>query len=599
MQRQIILLLGIALANAAKVAGQAAATTTSNPLNNFIGAAGAAASKIKSAEAAETASSSSSSTTPSPTSTPPPPAATTSHSAAAAAHSGLSEAAKIGIIVGCVVGALLILAILAGICCCLVRRRRRNRRRTVDTNEKETSPKPWKSPINPGRHYSNYTPAQRGEVTTDTHHPTVPLMAAAATDHHMHSEKAPSLSQHPAMRPQPENPFVPVPPSPRRTEPNQHGSGVRDGLIAGTAAGAGAYAMHEHHKRQPKSQNGPYTYNNNNPNHHDSGARDGLLAGAGAGAGAYAMHEHNNRHSKASTMLPAYSNNNNNNNANHHDHAARDGLIAGTAAGAGAYAMHEHNNHRHSPSLPTHNNNNPDRPPTPFGLAGFGTTTQPNTTNHQPRANSPPYASVGQPYNDMHVHVLQTDPPSHDLRHSLQKHEEPLLPPTTYADAHHPTYRNSKGYSTPPEVPSRSPNRRSNIFADSSYDSSLTTTTTSSNDSGYARYTDPYAPRQRESIQPYLQQHMPQQAFMSGGNNEGAPPMPSYREQRRTSHSPRGSRSPAVSINGQPRRLRFEDLHPEGVGGGSGGGGHDSWDGYGYGYGEGGQRWSQGVGEAL
>ena len=83
---------------------------------------------------------------------------------------------------------------------------------------------------------------------------------------------------------------------------------------------------------------------------------------------------------------------------------------------------------------------------------------------------------------------------------------------------------------------------------------------------------------------------------MSGGNNEGAPPMPSYREEgRRTSHSPRGSRSPAVSINGQPRRLRFEDLHPEG--GAGGGQGHDSWDGYGYG--EGGQRWSQGVGEAL
>ena len=148
-------------------------------------------------------------------------------------------------------------------------------------------------------------------------------------------------------------------------------------------------------------------------------------------------------------------------------------------------------------------------------------------------------------------------------------------------------------------MPSRSPNRRL-AFADSSYDSSLSTTTGSSNDSGYARYSDPYAPRQRESIQPYLQQRTPQQAFMSGAAE--APPMPTYREQggRRTSHSPRGSRSPAVSINGQPRRLRFEDLHPDEGAGGSGGQGHDSWDGYGYGYGgEGGQRWSQGVGEAL
>ena len=83
---------------------------------------------------------------------------------------------------------------------------------------------------------------------------------------------------------------------------------------------------------------------------------------------------------------------------------------------------------------------------------------------------------------------------------------------------------------------------------------------------------------------------------MTGANNE-TPPVPvEYRQQggRRTSHSPRGSRSPAVSINGQPRRLRFEDLHPNEVGGQ----GHDSWDGYGYGGGEG-QRWSQGVGEAL
>ena len=72
------------------------------------------------------------------------------------------------------------------------------------------------------------------------------------------------------------------------------------------------------------------------------------------------------------------------------------------------------------------------------------------------------------------------------------------------------------------------------------------------------------------------------------------PPVDSMAYGRRKSHSPRGSRSPAVSINGQPRRLRFEDLHP-----GEGGGGHDSWDGYGYGGEQQGQRWSQGVGEAL
>ena len=525
MQRQILLSAAIGLFSVAEVAGQAA-TTTSNPLNNFIGAAGAAASQISSANAAQAAKTSSSSTSSSTPPTPPPPAATTS---AAAGSSGLSEGAKIGIIVGCIVAAILLLAVIAGICCCLVRSRRRRKRRAAEPIEGEGSPKPWKSPINPGRHYSNYSPAQRGQVPMEQS-PTVPLMAAAATDHHSHSEKPPSLSQHPAMR-QPQNPFVPVPPNPRRTEPNHHHSGVTDGLIASAGAGAGAGAISHHH-------------------HHDR-----------------------SRSSDKRESQPG--------------------------------------------ALPTHND--PNRPPTPFGLSGFGTPA--NQPVHQERAGSPPYNGIGQPYDDMHVHVLQTDAPSRELRHSLNKHEAGTFPTTMYEDPNHPKYRNSRGYSTPPEVPSRSPNRqqRAGMFADSSYDSSLSATT-DSNSSGerYQRQSAPYGPAQRESVQPW-QQH--QQRFSdtpsaSAQMGIAAPPIPwedsDYNQNRRQSHSPRqsgqynrrSSRSPATSINGQPRRLRFEDLQAGDVGTAHQGGfnvvpahghtPHDSYDGYGYN-----QRWSQGVGEAL
>ena len=117
-----------------------------------------------------------------------------------------------------------------------------------------------------------------------------------------------------------------------------------------------------------------------------------------------------------------------------------------------------------------------------------------------------------------------------------------------------------------------------------------------------------------------------------------APPIPweedGFGQNRRQSHSPRqsgtydrrrrDSRSPATSINGTPRRLRFEDLQAgggavgvpqqqqqmqqgQGYGNGHGYGGvmpaqgqgqgharNESYDGYGYD-----QRWSQRVGEAL
>ncbi len=520
MQRQLLLSAAIALSNVASVAGQAAATT-SNSLNNFIGAAGAAASVVKSAASQETSSASSTSSSSSPTPTPPAAAAASPSTSAAPAHHGLSSGAKIGIIVGCVVAAILLLAILGLLCCCLIRRRHKRKRSVTPVPDREVAS--WKSPINPGRHYSNYTPAQQGHHIPMEQSPTVPLMAAAATEHHRatHSQ-APSLSHHPAMRQGPENPFVPAPPSPRRTAPNS-----RSGLTDGTVAGADPYVMPEKQRLRDRSR----SRSNSRP-------QSGVLS--------------------------------------------------------------------------THND--ADRPPTPFGLNGFGTPA--GQTIHQPRGAIPPYSGIGQPYEDMHVHVLQTDAPSRDLRRSSNARETAGVPTTAYDSDEHTKFRNSRGYSTPPEVPSRSPNRekRASKFADSSYESSLSNATPS-NSSGeqYQRSSDPYAPAQGESMAPW-EQH--QQRFSNTArqsNQIAAPPIPweeseyNANRQRRQSHSPRqsmqhdgrrrSSRSPATSINGQPRRLRFEDLQSNGAHGNGHNavpGQHDSYDGY-----NDHNRWSQGVGEAL
>ena len=162
------------------------------------------------------------------------------------------------------------------------------------------------------------------------------------------------------------------------------------------------------------------------------------------------------------------------------------------------------------------------------------------------------------------------------------------------------------------------------MFADSSYDSSLSTTT-DSNSSGEridSRGNNPYQPAQRDNVAPWeAHQHRFSNSNSSGATptQVGPPPIPweeseyNINAQRRQSHSPRhsgqyegrrrSSRSPATSINGQPRRLRFEDLHSNGGQGNghrNGGyesvplqGGHNSYDGYDQ------SRWSQGVGEAL
>ncbi len=488
-------LRSVALLLAGIAGAMAQATTKANPLNDFIVSVTAAAADINSAAAKETQASSTS-----PSSTSPTPAAATSASPSAAPHhSGLNRTTLIVAIVCAVIGALLI-GLLVGLCCWCLARRRRRRRRNATNQPIDEEVKTWRShePKQPGRDYS---PHRTSHVSMEQQ----PMIPPAA--------KAPDMHQHPALRnnSNAENPFVPMPPSPRRQAPNS-----RAGLTDGTVPGAHPYVLPEAqrlHKPRSRSNSRPRTASN--------------------------------------------------------------------------------------PALPTTNTRS--RPSTPFGLSG-----------------------IGQPYEDMHVHVLQTDHPSHELRQSLQYREPFASPPTE------PIHR----YDTPP-VGSASPNplaqhpHRSSTASASNYNASTsnnvntaaphstvssnssTEGSTSADDWRYNKASTTFA-----GVPPWEQrQHRYSNSPTSSARQHdlpAAPPIPwDDREARyqSPSHSPRqsrdwkrgsggvtptgptgsgyvegarrNSRSPATSINGQPRRLRFSDLTAEDVGHGAA------------------YRHSQGVGEAL
>lgn len=295
--------------------------------------------------------------------------------------------------------------------------------------------------------------------------------------------KAPDMQQHPAHRNNnAENPFVPVPPSPRRQAPNS-----RAGLTDGTVPGAAPFIMPAAQKSRSRSSSRPRA--SSNPK-----------------------------------------------------------------------------------GLPTANTNS--SPSTPFGLQG-----------------------IGQPYEDMHVHVLQTDHPSHELRQSLINRDPIISPPSQ------PINR----YDTPPTAISRSPNRSNNPTATNSTagETSSTEESTSADDWRYTKGTTTF-----NNTPPWEQRKHRYSNSPSGSTrnayNMTAPPIPWEERQARydsPSHSPRqsrdyrpngsgngtagyvegarrNSRSPATSINGQPRRLRFSDLQAEDMG-------------------QGNYRHNQGVGEAL
>ena len=358
-----------------------------------------------------------------------------------------------------------------------------------------------------------------------------------------------------------------------------------------------APATHQQNAHPGGTQSGPTAYSS--PYHHDASDHHNAPRpnDAPSSSNAYpssSRHDGLSVHNDAdpSSGLDTLPSSNRPTSGSHQGMAAGAGGAA--VAGAAAYGVHQHEEKKRrsasrsrsrsrtrprSGTLPTRND--ADRPPTPFGLSG-----------------------IGQPYEDMHVHVLQNEAPSSELQRSLNRREE------TFTGGA-PSNRNSRGYSNPPMVPSRSPNRRSSLPIDSSVHSSYSNNETSSNSGGeqYSRVNDPYQPATPHRASAYVppwEQHTPRYSGATPPTSAGIvpPPVPwdstDYAQQRRHSHSPRQSmdgsgrrhsRSPATSINGQPRRLRFEDLQPEQVGtnrhssspyGGSNQ--HNSYDGYGQPY---------------
>ena len=467
MAPKYILSALLAVLGASKAIAQS--SSSSDPLNAFIGGVNSAVAVISSATASEATATRSSSTSPSPTSTPssspsPTQAAATSSATSAAHHGGSNHKTLIIAVVCAVVGALLLALILALICCCVVRRRRKSRKNRTATPVTDDEVKGWKDGHSKD-HDRTYIPPQYGRIPDMEEQPMIPPVAATTRG------TTPNIDRHPAYRH--ENPFVPVPPSPRRTAPNS-----RTGLTDGTVPGDRAYILPA---GDPEKQR---------------------------------LRSRSRSHSRPRSNT--------------------------------------------GDGLPT--SNNADRPPTPFGLSG-----------------------IGQPYEDMHVHVLQHDAPSQELRQSLNN-RDPL------ASAQHGP---ATGYSTPPEVPNRSP-RRSGQFSDSPYTSETGSYTASGSDEyhpSYAPATSLHHSQQfpdhphtqtQFSSQPQHMSNVPNNRFSNSPTTIKAPPIPwteSSPGQRQ--HSPvrssgewahsgrRTSRSPATSINGQPRRLRFSDLQatPTGYGG--------------------------------
>ncbi|KAI4276126.1 MAG: hypothetical protein LQ337_002707 [Flavoplaca oasis] len=471
------------------------ATTSVNPLNDFIGSVNSAAADLNSAAARETpASSSSSSST-----TPTQAAATSASPSAAPSDGGINRTTLIVAIVCAIIGALLI-ALLVGLCCwCLARRRRRRRLNTAHQPIDEEV-KTWRSnePKQPGRDYS---PHRSSHISMEQQ----PMIPPAA--------KVPDMQQHPALRnnSNAENPFVPMPPSPRRQAPNS-----RAGLTDGTVPGEHPYVLPEAQRLdKPRSRSNSRPRNGSN------------------------------------TALPT--------------------------------------------------TNTTSRPSTPFGLSG-----------------------IGRPYEDTHVHVLQTDHPSNELRQSLQ-HREPIASPPSEPIHRYDTPPTGSASYNPlaqhPHPSSTAPASNYNTGTSNNVNTNATHSTVSSNSSTegstsaddwrYNKASTTFA-----GVPPWEQrQHRYSNSPSSSARQNdmpAAPPIPwDDREARyqSPSHSPRqsrdwkrgtggtaptapngsgyvegarrNSRSPATSINGQPRRLRFSDLTAEDVGNG------------------GVYRHSQGVGEAL
>lgn len=188
------------------------------------------------------------------------------------------------------------------------------------------------------------------------------------------------------------------------------------------------------------------------------------------------------------------------------------------------------------------------------------------TTEH----NVTPFGLIGQPYDDMHVHVLQGEAPSAELRNSLNS-RDPV-----------------GNYNTAPRVPGRSPRRAA--FADSTYSSTDSTSASASGSGSGSGSGEDWrqshmgtvntgtVPREQSPRKYSNSPHQFMQASPSSIQIPAAPWTGAERKysgsprasmgaapwaERRSSQSPRTSFSstpPRPSQNGTPRRLRFSDF---------------------------------------
>lgn len=446
-----------ALSSASYALGQAT-TPTINPLNEFIGAAASAASVLNSAHAKETAAAASASSASAAAVAP-------STSAPAAEPSNNSRRNMIIAVVCAVIGAILLLAIVLGICCFLKRhgRRRRNQKGTAidDDDEKGVhAPEPV-PPLNPGRTYS---PLAQNRGIPNTSLPPKPTVLATGPTQH-----SPPRNQ---------NPFVPVPPSPRK----------------------------------PPYSNSAFIDTHPRSLYHDS----------------YTSHPHESY----STAQPY--------------------LSETSPLYAAAPPSRPNSRPPSGTGLPT--SATAERPLTPIGLSG-----------------------IGQPYDDMHVHVLETEDPSPELHRSTMIPEPPI-------QRHH----------TPPQLPSRSPHRLINTFGDSSTASS-TTNSGSGDDWRRSHVIGSGVVNGGPAGNTWTS---PQTRYSNGTSGVVLPGPPApwdaaqpvRRSADRPRHSPTAAAAPwtadrdrrgsATSINGHPRRQRFSDLQADGGSGNGNGNGHrDSRDG--------------------
>lgn len=582
MQRQICLVVAMVMASAPGLLAQA---TASNPLNQFISAAGSAFSVIQSAAATQTPATTSASSTSSASSTEPTSqtstnvAAATSSPAAVAAAGGLSNAARDAIIAACVVvGVLLLLALALCLFCC-IRRRRRNRR--VSSPVADDDATNWHKPVNPGR---TYAPVNQPRQASMLQQPSVPLMAAV---------DRPYPTDHPAYRQ--DNPFVPVPPSPRRTGPNAR-SGLTDADIAGAPLFSEAPYNNDRRLRDSRSlprdlaggglndgyrSNGPGAFGHNggiNPViaahsiHQDHSDYSGPGNGYSTTRKPVPTAQYDPHRPPTPFGLNGLKSNPSNPKLNNNNEPV---LAAGTRNSMGNSNVFNANNDpllaagaRHSMGATNQGQSNRNS----FGTAN----TVPNTRNSfgapsnehvlpYGAAGTPnPYHRIGSPYEDMHVHQLQSDRPSTDLIYTDQQYPTPVqpVPIQTLTNQNHPIplqsypapepaqtrkLANRPGYSTPPTVPSRSPQRTSQ-FRDSTYESQPSYENSHSG-TGRSTSTESWA---TGPMQPPVQPWEDRERRYSGGSTG----------RRGHSGSPRRS-SGGTPTNTTPRRLRYSDVQLE------------------------------------